>query len=147
MERKNTCSGMIDAILNFEVKQRDGLNIIWRPALKLRAPLHPNWTKLWHRRWICLSKCIVAGLFQLILQIPESGFQTQFYSLFLLNCLSSNYFTYHTRCKFQTEKNFINTISFFIASRSTFHYFLWLKGCCLIIQTLKIESLSLPYFY
>ena len=39
---------MIDAILNFEVKQRGGLSTItiWRPAHKLRAPLHPNRTKL-----------------------------------------------------------------------------------------------------
>ena len=42
MERENTCSGLIGATLNFEVKQRGGLNTIRHPALKLRAPLHPN---------------------------------------------------------------------------------------------------------
>uniref|UniRef100_A0A7N2MY97 PFU domain-containing protein n=1 Tax=Quercus lobata TaxID=97700 RepID=A0A7N2MY97_QUELO len=30
-------------------------------------------------------------------KVPQPRFETQFYSLFLLNCLSSNYFTYHTR--------------------------------------------------
>ena len=33
MERENTCRGFIDAILNFEVKQRGGLNTIRHPAL------------------------------------------------------------------------------------------------------------------
>ena len=96
MERKNTWQWDDRRyILNFEVKQRGDLNTNWCPAHKLRALLHPNWTKLWHRSWIYLYKCIVAGLFQLILQIPGPGFEIKFlqcqaffsYSAFLLLCL------------------------------------------------------------
>ena len=112
-------------ILNFEVKQRGDLNTNWCPALKLRALLHPNWTKLWHRSWIYLYKCIVAGLFQLILQIPGPGFEIKILQcLSLLNCITFNYFTYHTRCKI-SDWNKISLIQYHSLQPLGLHSFIF----------------------
>ena len=118
MERKNTWQWDDRRyILNFEVKQRGDLNTNWCPA--------PNWTKLWHRSWIYLYKCIVAGLFQLVLQIPGPGFEIKFLQcLSLLNCITFNYFTYHTRCKI-SDWNKISLIQYHSLQPLGLHSFIF----------------------
>ena len=99
---------------------------------KSKAPLHPKLIELnfgTELSWICFFKCIVAGPFQLILQIPGPGFEAQ--------GLEFTVFLYWIAYPpiISLKKYVMNTISFFTTSRSTL--FLFIEGCHLIIQNLK----------
>ena len=90
---------------------------------KSKAPLHPKLIELnfgTELSWICFFKCIDAGPFQLILQIPGPGFEAQ--------GLEFTVFLYWIAYPpiISLKKYVMNTISFFTTSRSTL--FLFIEG-------------------